>query len=215
MRSFAEWCGGGDDAGMREKKAKSARRVPVGDNEPAEAVAVKWGGRPTEISPELVGRICAGLAGGTPISILCMEAGMPSMRTVRDWQESDEGFAEEVAMAREAGFDKIAMEALAIADDSSNDTIETRSGLAPNRDWLARAKMRVDTRLKLLAKWDMKRYGGKAGADARDGDGKEEMLGHGIGEDLQERILARTTEAARVAAEVRGPAVFRGEERGA
>lgn len=201
--------GSGTDAGGGVKKRKSVRKKAATENEGA-VVEERRECRPTIFSAEIAERICVGLAGGTPMSILCTEPGMPSARTVRDWLEGDAEFAEEVAMAKEAGFDRIAMEALAIADDSTHDTIETRNGLAPNRDWLARAKMRVDTRLKLLAKWDMQRYGGKAG-----GDVKVNMLGSGISDELQEKILARTVEAARVALEVRGPAVFRGEERGA
>ena len=63
--------------------------------------------------------------------------------------------------ARESGFDAIANECLEIADDAALDTIETRFGPKPDKEWLARSKLRVETRLKLLAKWHPKKYGDK------------------------------------------------------
>lgn len=65
------------------------------------------------------------------------------------------------ARARDAGFDAIAVECLDIADNTANDTIkDDEDGTPrPNSEWITRSRLRVDTRLKLLAKWDPKRYG--------------------------------------------------------
>lgn len=73
--------------------------------------------------------------------------------------ESDKELSADIARAREAGFDRIAMDALAIADAADNDTISTEQGERPNSEWITRSRLRVETRLKLLAKWDPKRYG--------------------------------------------------------
>ena len=70
---------------------------------------------------------------------------MPCDDTIRNWQDADAAFARAIARAREAGFDQIAMDALAIADDKEDDPASRR--------------VRTDVRLKLLAKWDPKRYG--------------------------------------------------------
>ena len=84
---------------------------------------------------------------------------MPAARTVSDWKKARPGFAEDLRAAREDGFDALAVECLAIADDTNRDTIETESGPRPNSEWIARSRLRIDTRLKLLSKWDPKRYG--------------------------------------------------------
>jgi len=76
--------------------------------------------------------------------------------------DQDPAFSRAIARAREAGFDRIALDALEIADNIGNehkDTIETKFGEIPNKEWVMRSKLRVETRLKLLAKWDPKRYG--------------------------------------------------------
>lgn len=117
-------------------------------------------GRPTKRTPEVEGRIIEGLSAGTPMTIICQAEDMPSTSTVYDWMGVDEALSGQIARAREAGFDRIAMDALAIADEvTDKDTIETAHGLIPNKEWLMRSKLRVETRLKLLSKWDPKRYG--------------------------------------------------------
>jgi hypothetical protein len=73
--------------------------------------------------------------------------------------ESDPAFSVAIARAREMGFDQIALDALAIADATEQDTVRTKDGERPDTEWISRSKLRVETRLKLLAKWDPKRYG--------------------------------------------------------
>lgn len=118
--------------------------------------------KPTKRSPEVVQRILDGLSEGTPLTRICADADMPAPRTVREWMEQDETLSAAIARAREIGFDAIAEEALAIADtpvegkrikrseDGTEEVIE---------DMLGHRKLQVETRLKLLAKWDPKRYG--------------------------------------------------------
>ena len=118
-------------------------------------------GRPTKRTDEVIKRVIDGLSCGTPLAVICREDGMPSDDTVRAWARDDEALSSEIARAREAGFDAIAVEALAIADDGTRDTIETEQGPIMDKEWVARSKLRVETRLKLLAKWDPKRYGEK------------------------------------------------------
>lgn len=101
-----------------------------------------------------------GLRQGKPLTVLCSQDGMPSDDTIRNWMADDEELSRAIAHAREVGFDQIALDALAIADEvTEQDTIETAHGPIPNKEWLMRSKLRVETRLKLLSKWDPKRYG--------------------------------------------------------
>lgn len=117
-------------------------------------------------------RVLDGLAEGTPLTVLCREDGMPCDDTVRDWAEHDKSFGRAIARAREAGFDAIALEALAIADETHLDTKKREDGSeAPDSEWISRSRLRVETRLKLLAKWDPKRYGDLIKHSGPDGSG--------------------------------------------
>lgn len=115
----------------------------------------------TEARQDAIERVLDGLAKGTPLAVICRAEGMPCDDTVRKWAEDDPELSRAIARAREAGFDQIAMDALAIADAVENDTIVTEHGEKPNSEWITRSRLRVETRLKLLAKWDPKRYGEK------------------------------------------------------
>lgn len=70
-------------------------------------------------------------------------------------------FAAMMETAREKGYDAIANECLAIADETARDTEMGKFGPKPNKEWMARSRLRVETRLKLLAKWHPKKYGEK------------------------------------------------------
>lgn len=70
-------------------------------------------------------------------------------------------FKERMEEARTAGYEVLAEECLEIADETAFDTIETAWGMSINKEWMQRSKLRVETRLKLLAKWHPKKYGEK------------------------------------------------------
>jgi hypothetical protein len=85
---------------------------------------------------------------------------------------NDEELSRHIARAREAGFDQIALDALSIADNSERDTVLTdKGGEIPNSEWISRSRLRVETRLKLLAKWDPKRYGERISQEISGPDG--------------------------------------------
>lgn len=118
-------------------------------------------GRPTKRNDGVIKAILEGLGNGTPLTVICREQGITDT-LVRQWSEKDAALSYGIASARRLGFDAIASEALRIADDRDNDTITDDDGNQTcNKEWIARSKLRVETRLKLLAKWDPKRYGDK------------------------------------------------------
>lgn len=109
--------------------------------------------------------ICQQLADGVNLREICRAEGMPAWRTVYDWSEANPEFAAAIARARVSGYDAIAHEVLEIADTplegvetttKANGDVESKRG-----DMLGHRKLRIETRLKLLAKWDPKRYGEK------------------------------------------------------
>jgi hypothetical protein len=108
---------------------------------------------PVEFSPELFSLICERLSLGETLTSICKQDGMPTPRAVQLWAAADEGRGSQFARARADGFDALASDTLDIADSSTPDDAQC-------------AKLRVDTRLKLLAKWDPKRYGDRMQIDA-------------------------------------------------
>jgi hypothetical protein len=117
-------------------------------------------GRPSLKSPELVESICERLAQGEPLAAICRDEGMPHPSTVRDWMKADEAVSLAIARAREDGEDWLAAECLEIADDGRRDYVPTDDGRGVvDHDHIQRSKLRIDTRLKLLAKWNPKKYG--------------------------------------------------------
>ena len=112
-------------------------------------------------SPEIIERLLDGIADGKTLRALCREKGMPNWRTVYDWIEADAELAAQVARARDLGFDAIAEDIFDIADN-------TRAV----SDHVQLSKMRIDTRLKLLACWNPKKYGTKQTVDVGNKEGE-------------------------------------------
>lgn len=115
--------------------------------------------------PRPIDAICSRISEGEPLRQICRTEGFPSWNTVYQWLKEDAAFAARFAQAREAGFDAIAEECLDIADETAGDTKTVTRGETSyevaDTEWISRSKLRVETRLKLLAKWDPKRYGDK------------------------------------------------------
>lgn len=121
-------------------------------------------GRPSKFTQQVADEICRRVALGETLASVCRDDKMPAVPTVNDWRRADETFSSAFARARDEGFDAIAAECLAIAEDGSSDWVERkrRDGstyLALNDEHVQRSKLRIETRLKLLAKWDPKRFG--------------------------------------------------------
>jgi hypothetical protein len=100
-------------------------------------------------TPEIEGEILMSVSNGTTLTQSCSNVGI-HVQTWYDWCEKDESLRIRFARARELGFDAIA--------ESLRTT--TRGGGESSGD-VARDKLIVETDLKLLAKWDPKRYGDK------------------------------------------------------
>jgi hypothetical protein len=130
-------------------------------------------GRPSTFTQEIADEICARLAKGEPLAHICREEGMPAVRTVSDWKKANETFSADFARARDEGFDRIAADCLDIADDGVNDKyIDENGNFRTDTDVIQRSKLRIETRMKLLAKWDPKRYGDRITQEHTGADGK-------------------------------------------
>lgn len=109
--------------------------------------------------PEIAARICELLSQGiTLASILRDEPGMPSRWSVHRWKADRPDFKEAYELARDVGYDAIAEEIVNIAEDGSADwtTRRARDGSeyqVVDAEAVARSKLRVYAREKLLAAW--------------------------------------------------------------
>lgn len=109
----------------------------------------------------LVPKICLRLAAGEPLAVICRDLDL-NIRTVNHWRKEDQGIADQFNDARDLGHDAIAAECICIADDGRRDYTKDKDGReVVDHDHIQRAKLRIDTRLKLLSKWDPRRYGDK------------------------------------------------------
>lgn len=122
-------------------------------------------GRPSKYTKQIAESICEQLSEGIPLREICRQDGMPAWRTIYDWMRQDEALSTAIAHARDLGYDSLAEECLDIADDANNDWMERTDkdgrslGWIVNGEHVQRSKLRIETRLKLLAKFNPKKYG--------------------------------------------------------
>lgn len=123
--------------------------------------------KPVPFSVEIAERVCDELAKGKSLRSICERDGFPDRSAVHWWRKQHQEFADLFDAAWEIGCHALADECLAIADDGSNDWMETldREGKANgwklNGEAANRSRLRIETRMKLLAKWLPKVYGDK------------------------------------------------------
>ena len=156
---------------MTEKKTKpevTEESLTQELNQLAQDVAApkNKGGRPSKYSPEIARLICELLSEGIPLREICRsDEKFPAWRTVYDWMKKDPDLSASIAYARDMGYDAMAEECLDIADDASNDWMERLDdkgrpvGWVINGEHVQRSKLRIETRLKLLAKFNPSKYG--------------------------------------------------------
>lgn len=112
---------------------------------------------------KLVPEMCARLSTGEPLAVICRDLGIPR-RTVNQWRADDPEIAAQFDEARDEGYDAIARRTRATARGK---------GAAQDGDStgdVQRDKLIIDTDLKLLAKWDPRRYGDKVQLADADGN---------------------------------------------
>lgn len=123
----------------------------------------------------IVPMVCEQLSKGIALSVICRDIGI-SRRTFNMWRESDPAIDALAQDAKDDGYDALAQECLDIANtpvegdetkyDAAGNLIERKVG-----DMLAHRKLQIETRLKLLAKWDPKRYGDRIKQEISGPDG--------------------------------------------
>lgn len=121
---------------------------------------------PAKKNPKLIETVLSRIAGGETLAALGRELGFHPT-SWGDWVAADEALAVAYQRARDTGSDALAEQALALIDEEPA-RIEGR--VDPGHVQWRRAQ--VDTRLKLLACWNPKRYGTKATVDVGNKEGE-------------------------------------------
>ena len=117
--------------------------------------------------------ICARMAEGVSLRSICLADDMPDKATVFRWLAAHKEFRDQYARAREARADAMAEEILEISDDDRDDAItDPESGATRlNAEFVARSRLKVDTRKWLMARMAPKVYGDKVTQELQGPDG--------------------------------------------
>ena len=110
------------------------------------------------------------LAAGQSLRAFCL-ANKIGYATVWDLLNPEGGDNSAYARAKAAGTHYMADECIDIADDSSGDvTVDAEGNERLNNEFVQRAKVRIDTRLRLIGKWNRRDYGDKVQLSDADGN---------------------------------------------
>lgn len=122
-------------------------------------------GRPSKYTVELAKEICKRLANGEPLRQICRDDHMPHWVQIYEWMGKDDlmggdgvGLSLAIAKAREVGQDAIA-EQIWIDMNTPPERILSEGGDRVDSGFVQWQKARAEIGLKLLAKWNPKRYG--------------------------------------------------------
>jgi len=119
-------------------------------------------GRPRVYDDMLADVILERIAAGESMRSICDDDSLPARSTVALWIVNDEGgFSDRYARARQAQATLLADELMDIADDGTNDYVQSQNGETYNGEAVARSRLRVDTRKWYLARMLPKVYGDK------------------------------------------------------
>lgn len=144
---------------------------------------LKKRGRPTLYNEELASLICQRVATTTfGLARLCsMYDDLPEKITINVWRYKYPEFATQYAQAKLKQADLLAEEMLDIADDGTNDWMESFGedgdiGYKLNSEHVQRSRLRIDTRKFLASKLLPKQYGQHAEEDKGGNKSVIEML---------------------------------------
>jgi len=133
----------------------------VAKNQPAKAKAKA--GRPTDYNEDMAALLCERVATHSlGLDNLCAKyKDLPVPSTIYLWRLKYPAFSEMYAQAKMIQADILAEECLSIADDDRQDTkINMLTGEeVANTEFIARSRLRIDTRKWLAAKLLPKQYG--------------------------------------------------------
>ena len=141
--------------------------------------------RTKALEDEIIERITR----GETLRAICRLAHMPNWVTVYSWIDATPELEQRFAQARVRGHDAIAADALRIADTPvRGDVVTVTDGVKTVKtvDMLGHRKLQIETRLKLLARWDPGRYGDR------------QILDHNVSADTAAILMAARKRSGKV-----------------
>ena len=144
-------------------------------------------GRPTSYTPETAALICSLLAEGLSLRKICSLENMPLKTTVLNWlfypSDFRDEFLDQYRTGRQMQAEAHADDMVDIADDSSEDEIfieaDEKSGkgakIVFNREFVARSKLRIETRQWVATRLLPKVYGARPEEKAEHADDSTEL----------------------------------------
>lgn len=147
-------------------------------------------GKRSTYTQEAADEIIRRLSAGEPLEWILEDDHMPGgSSTVSDWRAAHKDFNDKFLKARDSGYDALAAGALRIAEtpevgvieklervtipdpnDPDKTTTELRVVEVRREDMLGHRKFKFEARMKLLSKWDPRRYGDKVQLADADGN---------------------------------------------
>ena len=119
-------------------------------------------GRPPESVPaDMAEEIIEWITDGNTLRAWCKQPGKPAWGTVYDWIIKDKEFSRRYYHARDAGEEAILSDVFAVAHQPP-DVISGPAGDRLDPAYVAWQKNRVELTMKVLAKWNPKKYGEKS-----------------------------------------------------
>src|SRR3990167_2608340 len=121
-------------------------------------------GRPTRYTSELATEICDAIAANSKgVKKLCAEnPHWPNKDTIFTWIKNNSEFSDQYARAKAQQIEALVDEIIDIADNSTQDEIINDQGVRVcNSEFIARSRLRIDTRKWLAAKLCPRLYGDK------------------------------------------------------
>lgn len=189
----------------RKKTPQNAGKVAAQAIDQAKASAEiapqkKKTGRPSKYTPEIAQEMCNMLADGIPLREICRQEGYPAWRTVYDWMYQDDALGEKgvglsaaIAKAREIGQDAIA-EQIWIEVNQEPERILTEGGGKIDPGYVQWQRVKAEIGLKLLAKWNPKRYGDKIAVGGDPGNPVQAQVDVSLFDTLLTTLEARRQE---------------------
>jgi len=110
---------------------------------------------------EVFNYVCLEIEKGRALRNVLKDDNMPSTSTFYQWLDSNEEKAKQYARATQVRADIIFDEIIDIADDSSGDKKVVEHGKVMDGEYVARSRIRIDTRKWVLSKLNPKKYGDK------------------------------------------------------
>jgi len=130
-------------------------------------------------TPELAAEICDRLSNGEPLRQICRsDPKFPVWQKIYEWMVRDPVLAGAIARAREVGQDAIAEEIYALVEREP-ERILSEGGGRVDAGYVQWIRVQADIKLKLLAKWNPKRYGDRVALTGA-ADGAPIKVDHGI-----------------------------------